>query len=218
MDLPYCATLPAAKQLFGVRSEPRMLDGVSTKKEKEYVLEEYVSGLEAQGWFLKGPVEAIWAGERDIEKVKAASEVGTPLCFARNRALTTNTCASQVCTSGLERVIETILGQAPSKPVKRYSRSKGLSLRRSVHGVGVSSESTADISAFDVGEGQARTALDLKQMERSTAKNPFFKDLDAEAKSQLFEGMHVEEFSAGDIIIQQGDTDADKFYVIKSGR
>ena len=41
-----------------------MLDGVSTKKEKEYVLEEYVSGLEAQGWFLKGPVEAIWAGER----------------------------------------------------------------------------------------------------------------------------------------------------------
>ena len=93
-----------------------------------------------------------------------------------------------------------------------------LSLRRSVHGVGVSSESTADISTFDVGEGQARTALDLKQMERSTAKNPFFKDLDAEAKSQLFEGMHVEEFSAGDIIIQQGDTDADKFYVIKSGR
>ncbi len=57
-----------------------MLDGVSTKKEKEYVLEEYVSGLEAQGWFLKGPVEAIWAGERDIEKVKAASEVGMPLC------------------------------------------------------------------------------------------------------------------------------------------
>ena len=199
-----------------------MLDGVSTKKEKEYVLEEYVSGLEAQGWFLKGPVEAIWAGERDIEKVKAASEVGVPLCSIRSptpaTALTTSARGWQVCTPGLERVIETILGQAPSKPIKSYSRSKGLSLRRSVHGVGVSSESTADLSTFDVGEGHGRTALELKQMERSTAKNPFFKDLDAEAKSQLFEGMDAEEFSAGDIIIQQGDTDADKFYVIKSGR
>ena len=132
--------------------------------------------------------------------------------------LTTSARGWQVCTPGLERVIETILGQAPSKPIKSYSRSKGLSLRRSVHGVGVSSESTADLSTFNVGEGHGRTALELKQMERSTAKNPFFKDLDAEAKSQLFEGMDAEEFSAGDIIIQQGDTDADKFYVIKSGR
>ena len=55
-------------------------------------------------------------------------------------------------------------------------------------------------------------------MERSTAKNPFFKDLDAEQKVRLFDGMEVEEFGAGDTIIQQGDVKADKFYVIKSGR
>jgi len=150
-------------------TEPRMLDGVSTKKEKEYVLEEYVSGLEAQGWFLKGPVEAIWAGERDLEKIKAAATV---------------------CTPGVVTVIETILSQAPSKPIKSYSRSKGTQRQqqREILGTGVSAETTAELAAFDSSEVHARSALELKQMERSTAKNPFFKDLDHDAKERLFNG------------------------------
>ena len=173
-----------------------MLEGVSTRKEKEYVLDKYVAGLERQGWFLRGSIEAIWAGERDVAKLKAASEMWTP---------------------ALERVIGTILAQAPT-PTKAYARSKGTSLRRSVHGVGVSAESTAALTEFSAGERVRRTPLEVKQMERSTAKNPFFKDLDAEQKVRLFDGMEVEEFGAGDTIIQQGDVKADKFYVIKSGR
>ncbi len=55
-----------------------MLEGVSTRKEKEYVLDKYVAGLERQGWFLRGSIEAIWAGERDVAKLKAASEMWTP--------------------------------------------------------------------------------------------------------------------------------------------
>ena len=91
---------------------------------------------------------------------------------------------------GVVTVIETILSQAPSKPIKSYSRSKGTQRQqqREILGTGVSAETTAELAAFNSSEGHARSALELKQMERSTAKNPFFEDLDHDAKERLFNG------------------------------
>lgn len=56
-------------------AEPRFVDGVSTKREKSFVVEEYLPELEGQGWSLAGPVNALWGGERDLEALKEASEV-----------------------------------------------------------------------------------------------------------------------------------------------
>jgi hypothetical protein len=69
-------------------AEPRFLEGASTKREKAYVLEEYLSELEAQGWSLAGPVTALWAGERDLERLKGTSEVSLdhPLSSAMQMA------------------------------------------------------------------------------------------------------------------------------------
>ena len=63
-----------------------------------------------------------------------------------------------------------------------------LQQQREILGTGVSAETTAELAAFNSSEGHARSALELKQMERSTAKNPFFQDLDHDAKERLFNG------------------------------
>jgi hypothetical protein len=53
-------------------TSPRLLTGVSTKRERTYVLDTFLTGLERGGWFLKKPVEAMWAGERDVQKLAQA--------------------------------------------------------------------------------------------------------------------------------------------------
>ena len=88
---------------------------------------------------------------------------------------------------------------APKKKASKSGRSRkrsggdGLLSREQQReilgtGTGVSAETTAELAAFDSSEVHARSALELKQMERSTAKNPFFKDLDHDAKERLFNG------------------------------
>jgi hypothetical protein len=67
-------------------AEDRFIEGCSTKREKAYVLEEYLSDLEAQGWFLTGPVTLLWAGERDEETLKNASDVRLAHLYAHAAA------------------------------------------------------------------------------------------------------------------------------------
>ena len=62
---------------FARRNGPFLVEGPGggrTLKEKMFLQEGLLSRLEAAGWFLKGPVEALWAGERRLAKLQAASE------------------------------------------------------------------------------------------------------------------------------------------------
>ena len=62
---------------FARRNGPFLVEGPGggrTLKEKMFLQEGLLSRLEAAGWFLKGPVEALWGGERRLAKLQAASE------------------------------------------------------------------------------------------------------------------------------------------------
>lgn len=63
---------------FARRTPPFIIEGPgggATRREKAFLMEGLLGELEHGGWFLKGAVQALWHGERDLVKLQAA--VGT---------------------------------------------------------------------------------------------------------------------------------------------
>ena len=175
------------------------------------MLENYMENLEAQGWALKGPVEAIWGGEREQATVEASSSN---------------------LNAAVQIAIEKILSRVPPNPKKSYQRRES-TLRRA----GISSEvirAVGGASALqtlvlvDAG-GRKRGVVtqtqkaphEIAQVQRALDKNSFFAGLDFDQKQELIAGVYLEVHQKGSVIIEQNasaEDDLDKFYIIKNGR
>ena len=54
---------------------PRLMDGVSTARERRHVLDTFVTDQENSGCFVRGPIEALWATEcQDLDTLLTASD------------------------------------------------------------------------------------------------------------------------------------------------
>ena len=196
-----------------VVSEPKFMADCSTKREKQWVIENFVDELECQGWFIKGCVESIWGGERDHDTVVACSES---------------------VNAGIKAVAAAILARAPAATKKKSYQRRESTLRRA----GVSEEViSASTNAFDAGflppepgadEGAGQVVWqtqkaphEIAQVSRALDKNSFFAGLDSDQKAEVIAGVYLELHDAGSILIEQGafaKGDLDKFYIIKTGR
>jgi CRP-like cAMP-binding protein len=191
-------------------AEPKFVEDCSTKQEKQWVLENYITDLETQGWFLKGPIEAIWGGERDQAACEAASDLVNP---------------------GIQTIVETILTRVPPTPKKSYQRRES-TLRRA----GISSEvisaagGALGLQSMSIDEGSEQQQVvkqsqkaphEIAQVQRALDKNSFFSGLDTDQKQELIAGVYLEVHEKGSTLIQQdasAEGDLDKFYIIKNGR
>lgn len=190
-------------------TEPKFVEQCSTKQERQWALKNYVQDLEDQGWSLKGPVETIWAGEREQAKVESA-------CSNLN--------------AGVRAAIARILSRVPTAPKMSYQRRESTLRRAAISSEMMTSSDLISAASMlqatekggEVGVMQTpKEPHEIAQMQRALDNSPFFAGLDFDQKQELIAGVHLEVHDEGSVVIQQdavAEGDLDKFYIIKSGR
>ena len=141
--------------------EPKFVEDCSTKREKQWVIENFVDELECQGWFIKGCVESIWTGERDQDTVVACSDS---------------------VNGGIKAVVAAILARVPAGAKKSYQRRESTLRRAGVSSEVISSslkESGMLASTDEIGEQQVvsqsqKAPHEIAQVQRALDKNSFF--------------------------------------------